>query len=249
MGKLTCDDDLLEKGFVQVPILVLQDPDLGAGAKLTYGLLLWYLWKGEDYPGHHEAAKDFGLSRASLCRYLSELGQRGLIQSMRPGLGETNSYHLPDPRLTLRPLGSHIETSDVSSCDAHKDKTSLHTLKTNTKDTSLSSQSLHHNKTALIATITSEFAPNEPQQAIQTYLARFPVALITRAAEITRANSHATNPIAYLYGVIQRLQEQEATQPVAHQHVEQEPELTEEEYQVSLQALERVKQQLSQQGQ
>ena len=117
------------------------------------------------------------------------------------------------------------------------------------EQSSSSSHPILNDKTTLITSITSEFAPAEPQQAIESYLSRFPTALIARAAEITRANSQVTNPIAYLYGVIQRLQEQEATQPAAHQHVELEPELTEEEYQASLQALERVKRQLSQQGQ
>ena len=70
-------------------------------AKLTYGLLLWYLWRDRGYPGHQAAAKEFGIAERSLKRYISELEDSGLVAKKRAGLGETNSYHLPDPRASL----------------------------------------------------------------------------------------------------------------------------------------------------
>lgn len=124
-GEITCANQLLSKGFVQVPILVLQDKTLGAGAKLTYGLLLWFHWTGEGYPGHCEAAAAFGISRASLCRYLVELEDRGLVEKRQGFQGNFNTYHLTDPNLILRPQESQIEILGVSVCDSHKVQDSL----------------------------------------------------------------------------------------------------------------------------
>lgn len=124
-GEITCANHLLSKGFVQVPILVLQDQTLGAGAKLTYGILLWYHWKGDGYPGHYEAAAMFGIGRASLCRYLTELEDRGLVEKQQGFQGNFNTYHLPDPNLILRPQESQIEILGISDCDSYKVQDSL----------------------------------------------------------------------------------------------------------------------------
>ena len=70
------------------------------------------------------------------------------------------------------------------------------------------------------------------------------MALIEQAAAITQGHSNTKKPIAYLYGVVQRLAEQEATKPLARQRADPLPELSEAEYSTSLEALERVKQQL-----
>ena len=246
-GKITVADEVLDAGFAQLPRLLLRYSDISLGAKVAYAMLLWYHYSQRSYPGHTQMADDCNTSERSIRRHRRELVDARLVEVTQPGLGETNSYHLP--RLADRlDLSSRPEMAGLvgQTRPSSKDNRSVKNLQTNTKDPSLSSQPTPDDKTALIATIISEFAPTESMQAIQTYLGRFPASLITRAAEITRANSHATNPIAYLYGVIQRLQEQEATQPAAHQHIEVAPELTEEEYQASLQALERVKAQLSQ---
>ena len=66
----------------------------------------------------------------------------------------------------------------------------------------------------------------------------------SRAAEITRQSANAKRPVAFLYGTVQRLAEQQATQPQAHQRADTLPELSEAEYQASLQALDRIKQQV-----
>lgn len=124
-GEITCANHLLSKGFVQVPILVLQDQTLGAGAKLTYGILLWYHWKGDGYPGHYEAAAMFGIGRASLCRYLTELEDRGLVEKKQGFQGNFNTYHLPDPNLILRPQESQNEILGISKWDSHKVQDSL----------------------------------------------------------------------------------------------------------------------------
>ena len=106
------------------------------------------------------------------------------------------------------------------------------------------SQSINNDKHQLIADIRTEFAPQDNEQAIQTYLGRFPIGLITRAAEITRQSADAKNKIAYCYGTLQKLQAEESYLPAAQQQVGTFSELTPEEYAASLQALERVKRQV-----
>lgn len=244
-GKIRIGEELLKDGFVQLPVALVKWGRVPPGAKLAYAMLLWYGWRNGEYPGHEQMAYDLGVTERSIKNYMSQLQKAGLVDVERPGLGKTNSYYLP-------PLGERIFPSRGKEHSQQRGKslppTSLefvNTLKTKTKEASFSSELTPADKTVLMATIISEFAPNDSMQAIQTYIARFPVALITRAAEITRANSHVTNPIAYLYGVIQRLQEQETTQPAAHQHVEVAPELTEAEYTAALESLDRVKMQLT----
>ena len=101
-SNITCDNAILARGFVQIPALVFQDSDIHAGAKVIYGGLLWYVWRGLDYPGHAQAAVDWGLSENSIVRYMKQLKARGLVEETRPGLGEPNYYHLPDPVKILR---------------------------------------------------------------------------------------------------------------------------------------------------
>lgn len=53
-------------------------------------------------PGHYAAAEEFGIGRASLCRYLVELEACGLVEKKQGFQGNFNTYHLPDPSLILR---------------------------------------------------------------------------------------------------------------------------------------------------
>ena len=101
-SNITCDNAVLARGFIQIPVLVLQESDLSAGAKVVYAGLLWYLWRGLDYPGHEQAAVDWGMSERSVGTHLRELGKRGLVESRQPGLGKPNTYHLPDPVVLIQ---------------------------------------------------------------------------------------------------------------------------------------------------
>lgn len=120
-GKVRCDNDLLATGFVQTPVLVLQDHDLSAGAKLTYGALLWYLWRGGDYPGQVALSEEFGMGERSVRRYLSELENRGYLRHERTGLGQVNTYHILTPwaddphrpNWPLRPAKSAAQTGQI----------------------------------------------------------------------------------------------------------------------------------------
>lgn len=98
-GRIVVEDGLLRAGFVQLPILLARDPNLSAGAKLVYVALLWYHWRGQDYPGQQQLAEDFGFSARSAWAYLKELEREGYLESDRPGLGQPNTLVLR----TLRP--------------------------------------------------------------------------------------------------------------------------------------------------
>lgn len=95
-GQIIIANKVLAAGFVQVPVIVLRDADLSAGAKLAYGALCWYAWKGGTFPGIDAMAADFGMGNRSAIRYLSELENRGYIEVTRPRLGKRNTYVLPD---------------------------------------------------------------------------------------------------------------------------------------------------------
>jgi len=96
-GRVIVTDALLAAGFVQPPMVVLRDPDLSAGAKVAYGALLWYAWRGADYPGQTAVAEEFGMSERSIRTYLGELSNRGYVEVQRPGLGQPNTYVLLSP--------------------------------------------------------------------------------------------------------------------------------------------------------
>lgn len=96
-GRIECANDLLSTGFVQVPILVLRDHDLSAGAKLVYGGLVWYLWRGGTYPGQVAMAEEFGIGERSVRRHLAELEAQGYLAVKRHGLGQANTYTILCP--------------------------------------------------------------------------------------------------------------------------------------------------------
>ncbi len=188
-GEITCDDALLRSGFVQVPVIILRSDKLGAGAKLAYGLLLWYLWKKETYPGHRLAAEEFGIPERSLKRYISELVQSGLVIARRAGLGETNSYHLPDPRAILALQEGQYDPSEGPKRPASNDNTS--TTYSNNEDESLSLSSQ-------IATTYSN--GKRDARALTTSLSKYPVSVLERVAtEVGKriAADEVKNPGAY----------------------------------------------------
>lgn len=100
---MTCDGYILRCDFARVPLAILRNPDLSAGAKVIYALLVWYLHKGARYPGHAAASAEFAIPQSTLRRHLRELQAADLVQTKRHGRGRPNTYHLPDPRLLHMP--------------------------------------------------------------------------------------------------------------------------------------------------
>lgn len=194
-GRIEVQDGLLAAGFVQVPVLVLQDSNLGAGAKLTYGLLLWYAWKTGEYPGHLRAAEDFGIARRSLCRYLTELEQRGLLIAHRGYLGKPNSYILPDPRAILALQGCQNETPSVPNRHPHLNVDSSSIL-VNEDDSLL-----------LAKQVGERYGRNgQDARALATSLSRYPEEALHWAVEqLEDGLREVRNPSAWLNAVVPAL--------------------------------------------
>ena len=216
--------------------------DLSAGAVWLYALFRSYAYgyKAWCYPTIGGLARTQAVSEDTIRRRLKELTRAGLITVERQE-GYRSVYW-------IEPLPNTPRTDERGVTDARGHvlrKQGSNELEENENEQpSVSSQSILNDKTQLLTALASEFAPDEQPQAIVTYLGRFPEDLLNRAAEITRQSANAKRPVAFLYGTVQRLAEQEALAPLAQQRTETLPELTEEEYQASLQALDRVKGQL-----
>jgi hypothetical protein len=123
-GAIIVRNTILAAGFVQVPILVLKDPDLSFGAKLCYGALLWYHYKGTGWPGQRTAAAEFGCSVRSMCSYLQELVTASYVIVTRHGVMKPNTYELVDlPVQTLKCKNCTSRSASTLKC---KNCTSRH---------------------------------------------------------------------------------------------------------------------------
>ncbi len=88
-------DPVAAQGFVQVPNLVLKSPDLSAGAKLAYSLLLSYAWGNDScFPGQQRMSEDCGMSQGWVSTQMKELEDKGFLAIQRRGQGKTNIYTL-----------------------------------------------------------------------------------------------------------------------------------------------------------
>ena len=81
-------------GYAQIPNSVRNDASLSAKAKLVYEQLLSFMWFKTDrcWPSQATLAEGTGYSRRTVIRALKELDERGYIECVRRGLGQTNYY-------------------------------------------------------------------------------------------------------------------------------------------------------------
>ena len=91
-GEIRIEDAALAGGFVQLPAVVMFDPDLSSGAKITYGALLWYGWKHGRCPEQKVMAADLGVSLRTIQSHISELERANYIEVVQFGLGKPNAY-------------------------------------------------------------------------------------------------------------------------------------------------------------
>lgn len=89
-GEIVIEDAALAGGFVQVPAVVMFDQALSAGAKVTFGALLWYGWRDGRFPGQRIMAEELGGGERTIRRHLAELQDAGYIAFQRVGLGKPN---------------------------------------------------------------------------------------------------------------------------------------------------------------
>ena len=228
-AELDCIDPLLEQGFLQIPILALQlYPELSSGAVLYYGVLLHYMWRRVDYPGHDVVAAEWPkLARRSITRYMRELKTAGLIQLDERRWGEPLKITLIEGRAQLR-----LHKATLAPCEAKVARLkgqsgptrridSVETRKDERKDAAATDCAV------LIRQLAEEFAPDEEPESIELYLSRFTARRLERSAEITRRATIPANVarIAYLYGVVKRLRDTDADdeQPTTPERLDDEP--------------------------
>jgi len=88
--------------FAKVPVAVLKDAELSAGARLLYGILVWLGWREAwsakpGYAGQQAVAEEFHLAPRSVERYFGELRAAGYIETVRVGLGEPDDITIVCP--------------------------------------------------------------------------------------------------------------------------------------------------------
>jgi biotin operon repressor len=93
--KLEGFDRITAGGFTQVPNVIQNDPNLELGEKAVYAQFLQYAWH-HDYcfPSQDRIAKNLGVSRTLLTKFVAGLAKKGLLTIERRGLGKTNYYTL-----------------------------------------------------------------------------------------------------------------------------------------------------------
>src|ERR1700694_4537953 len=93
--KLEGFDRITAGGFTQVPNVIQNDPDLELGEKAVYAQFLQYAWH-HDYcfPSQDRIAKNLGVSRTLVTKFVAGLAKNGLLTIERRGLGKTNFYTL-----------------------------------------------------------------------------------------------------------------------------------------------------------
>lgn len=121
-GEIVFEDNILDAGFVQIPALVVFDPELSPGAKMTYAALLWYGWKFREFPGQTVMAQDIGATDRTIRRHLNELEKQEYIRVEQLGLGRTNRYVIRS--LRERPVPDRTKMSGLAghNCPVKPDK-------------------------------------------------------------------------------------------------------------------------------
>ncbi len=93
--KIIGADPLTQRGFTQIPNVILKSSKISGGAKLVYTLLLAYgQGKDECFPGQERLSEDMGISRQSTNKYVKELQTKGFINIKRRGQGRSNIYEI-----------------------------------------------------------------------------------------------------------------------------------------------------------
>ncbi|MCP4317903.1 MAG: helix-turn-helix domain-containing protein [Hyphomicrobiales bacterium] len=93
--KIIGADPLSQRGFTQIPNVILKSSKISGGAKLAYAMLLSYaMQKDECFPGQDRLGVDMGVSRQTANQYVKELELKGFINIRRRGQGKSNLYEI-----------------------------------------------------------------------------------------------------------------------------------------------------------
>lgn len=93
--KIIGADPLTQRGFTQIPNVILKTSVISGGAKLAYAMLLSYA-TGDDqcFPGQDRLGEDMGVSRQTANQYIKELHTKGFVNIKRRGQGRSNLYEI-----------------------------------------------------------------------------------------------------------------------------------------------------------
>lgn len=93
--KIVGADPLTQRGFTQIPNVILKTTIISGGAKLAYAMLLSYAM-GDDkcFPGQERLGVDMGVSRQTANGYIQELHKKEFINILRRGQGKSNLYEI-----------------------------------------------------------------------------------------------------------------------------------------------------------
>lgn len=114
-----------------VPNWLLRRPEVSQGAKLTYARLCQYAGKdGEAFPAQETLALEIGgISARHVRRYLKELCDMELLEAVRRGLGQSNSYYfLHHPWMMEFPDSTEADRKDMSGPQG-SDRTRMSSLR------------------------------------------------------------------------------------------------------------------------
>ena len=91
---LSVEGPALQRGFVQLPKLVLYAQHLSRDAKLLYAVLLGYAWQEQRcFPGYQRLCDDMNASENMVRKYMREL--EAVHLRARPGGSRTRPRHGP----------------------------------------------------------------------------------------------------------------------------------------------------------
>ena len=107
--KLDGFDRITTAGFTMVPNAIQNDPNLELGEKAVYSQFLQYAWH-HDYcfPSQDRIARNLGVSRTLVTKFVAGLAKKCLLTIERRGLGKTNFYTL---HATIKRKGSRPKTA------------------------------------------------------------------------------------------------------------------------------------------
>jgi hypothetical protein len=94
-GELHFEQEWARHGFTVIANGTLANPQISITARLLYTLLLRRAFgKGQAFPGQKTLARELGVGRTSVWKYLKELEENKWIKIVRQGLGKPNIYYL-----------------------------------------------------------------------------------------------------------------------------------------------------------
>jgi len=90
--------DSFNRGFIQMPRMIVACIGLSAQAKGVYSYISNYVYEHgrSAFPSVHRIAIACNMTAKSVVKYIGELVEKGFIKKVRRGQGKTNDYYMKD---------------------------------------------------------------------------------------------------------------------------------------------------------